>query len=271
MELAIITDEISLDLEEALSEGKALGFRKYELRCIDNYKMRVPFFNQGREARLLEEIAKKEIEISALTPGVFKNSLSDRSRLQTELDDILPKTCEMAVRLGAPMIIVFAFLEQKASDRAEVIARLREAGQIAKAFGLQISVENEPGHFCDTGVKTAKIVSEVSMDNVGINWDPGNALGAGEIAYPIGYEAIRPHLFNMHVKDNIPLPNSKWENRLIGDGGMNWLGQLKAVKKDAIIPHLTLETHVFPVLESTRENLRRLRILIETIDDFYKP
>ena len=54
------------------------------------------------------------------------------------------------------------------------------------------------------------------------------------------------------------------------DGGMNWLGQLKALKKDAILSHLTLETHVFPVLESTRENVRRLRILMETIEDFYK-
>ncbi len=62
------------------------------------------------------------------------------------------------------------------------------------------------------------------------------------------------------------MPPDKWENRLIGDGGVNWLGQLWALRRDGDLSHLTLETHVFPVLEATREDLRRLRILFETID-----
>ena len=88
MELAILIDEIALDLDLALQEGKALGFFKYELRCIDSYEQRVPFFKAGREDRLLEEVGKKEIEITALTPGVFKNHLSDSDRLLSEMDDI---------------------------------------------------------------------------------------------------------------------------------------------------------------------------------------
>ena len=148
----------------------------------------------------------------------------------------------------------------------EALSILKEAGQIVAKHGLQLSIENEPGFFCDTGVNTAEFVKSINAENVGINWDPANALVAGEAAYPVGYEAVRPYLQNVHIKDAIPIPPDKWENRLIGDGGVNWLGQLRALINDKPIDHLTLETHVFPVLEATREDVRRLKILMNTVE-----
>lgn len=266
MELAILSDEISLDLDEALAEGRALGFRKYEIRCLDDYEHRIPHFKAGRFERLRKAVDDGEIEVTAVTPGTFKIHFSDTDRLRRELDEVLPKTCEMAVRLGAPRVIVFGFMRGNGGTEEQAIAHLREAGVIAARHNLQLSVENEPGSFCDTGVATAEIVRAVAMENVGINWDPANAVIAGEAAYPVGYEAVRPFLQNVHIKDSIPIPPDKWENRLIGEGGVNWLGQLRALRRDAILSHLTLETHVFPVLEATREDLRRLKILFETLD-----
>jgi len=265
VDLAILTDEISLDLDEALDEGKRLGFRKFELRCVDSYEHRVPYLNPGVEERLLRKIENQEIELTALTPGLFKIGLSNTEGIRKALEDALPKTCEMAKRLGAPRIIVFSFLRNGGGNREEALSILKQAGQITAEHGLQLSIENEPGFFCDTGVNTAEFVKSINAENVGINWDPGNALVSGEAAYPIGYEAVRPYLQNVHIKDTIPIPPDKWENRLIGDGGVNWLGQLRALINDKPIDHLTLETHVFPVLEATREDVRRLKILMDTV------
>ncbi len=75
MELAILTDEISLDINDALEEGEALCLRKFELRCADSYEHRVPYLNSKVESRILKEVEQKEIEITALTPGIFKIGL----------------------------------------------------------------------------------------------------------------------------------------------------------------------------------------------------
>lgn len=266
MELAILTDEISLDLDEALREGHQLGFRKYELRCVDSYDHRVPNLNEGVEERLANEIQNGSIEITALTPGFFKLGLAEKDTIKQQLEIGLPKTCEMANRLKASRIIVFGFMRKDGGHRKDTLPLLKDAGSIAASFGLELSIENEPGFFCDTGVNTAEIVQAIGGDNVGINWDPGNAVSSGEAAYPIGYEAVRPFLQNVHIKDTIPIPPDKWENKLIGDGGVNWFGQLRALLEDKPIDYLTLETHVFPVLESTREDVRRLKILMDAID-----
>lgn len=269
-EFGILSDEISLNLEEALSEGKAMGFRKYEIRCMDSYEERIPYFKKVYEDRLLEEIEKGEIEVTAVTPGLFKIHLSDTEKLEKQLHTDLPKTCELSRRMGCPLIILFGFLREEGQNEQAVVERLQEAGKIAAEYDLKLAIENEPGSFCDTGEATAAIIEQVNLENVGINWDPGNAVSSGEAAFPIGYRAVKPYLLNVHIKDTIPIPPDKWENLIIGEGGVNWLGQLKALKKDKILSHLTLETHVFPLLESTREDLRRLKILMETVDAIEK-
>lgn len=263
LELAILSDEISLNLEESFRLGKELGFRKYEIRCLDNYEHRIPNFLPGRIERLEELVNSGSIEITAITPGTFKTNPGDTDRIQFELEDILPRSCELAQRFKCPRLITFGFMREPGFEPEFVVDRLKQAAAITRQFGLDLAVENEPGMYCDTGVNTAAMVKAINRDHVGINWDPANALVSGEAAYPIGYQAVLPYLQNVHIKDAIPIPPDKWENRLIGDGGVNWLGQIRTLLKDRPVSHLTLETHVFPLIESTQENLRRLTLLFD--------
>ena len=267
LEIGILTDEISLDLDEALAKGKSLGFRKYELRCVESYDYRVPNLPTGAEERLKAEVDAGELELTALAPGLFKLPLTNSETIATELASSLPRTCDMAQRLDAPTIIVFSFMRSNDGSKAEAIDLLGKAGEIVASHGLKMAIENEPGFYADTGENTAALVKAIGLENVGINWDPGNAVSSGEAAFPVGYRAVLPFLLNVHVKDTIPVPPDKWENLLIGDGGVNWLGQIRALAKERPSQHITLETHVFPLLESTSENLRRLKILIKAIEE----
>ncbi len=263
MELAILSDELSLDLEESFRIGAEFGFHKYEIRCMDDYEHRVPNFNPGRFERILELVENDTIEVTAVTPGTFKIDLSDTDALKKEMEDILPRACQMARELKSPTLITFGFMREPGVSQEVIVSTLKEAAQIAGDHGLKLAVENEPGSYCDTGQNTTAIVKAIELDHVGINWDPANAVVCGEAGFPIGYEAVLPYIQNVHIKDAIPIPPDKWENRLIGDGGVNWLGQLKHLFKDKPVAHLTLETHVFPLIESTREDLRRLKLLFE--------
>lgn len=246
-----------------------MGFKKYEIRCVGDYEHRVPYIKPEHEQILSDKVAAKEIEITALSPGVFKIGLDDAKAIRKEIDETLTQCCQMAVKLGAPKVIIFGFMGDPSNQQAcaQAVSLLKEAGEIAKSFGLLLAIENEPGSFCDTGANTVKVIEAIAMRHVGINWDPGNALSCGEVPYPIGYELVKPYIQNMHIKDTIPIPPNKWENRLIGDGGVNWVGQLRAAINDDILPYLTIETHVFPLLESTLEELRRIKILLAAIKE----
>ena len=51
------------------------------------------------------------------------------------------------------------------------------------------------------GVNTAAILEAVDSPALRALWDPGNDFVSGGTPYPTGYEAVRPHILHVHVKD----------------------------------------------------------------------
>ena len=263
IEIAIVTDEIALDLQEALKHGFGFGIKKYELRCLGSYEKRIPYVDQTDLDLIDKLLNEKKIEITALSPGTFKIMAGEKEKLNFELKKTLPDTCKLAKKFGAEKIITFGFMRDETTEK-DIIEILKQAGKIAAEYDLILAIENEPGAYCDTAANTLRVIEAINMPNVKINWDPGNAVSSGETAYPTGYDLIKDHMVNLHIKDTVLYPKN--EMKLLNDGGVNWLGQLHAIISEKRLPYITLETHVFPLLESTTEDMKRLKILLEAVE-----
>ena len=264
LEVGIVSDEISLNIEEAIEIGLDLGIKKYEIRCIGSYENRIPFIDQRAIDYLQKNIDARKIEITALSPGTFKIKPSEIDKVNEQLEEVLPATCRLAKQFHADKIISFGFVRDNVAE-GRIVEILQKAGKIVGNEGLILAIENEPGFYCDTGQNTLGIIEKINMDNVRINWDPGNALGAGEVPFPTGYGFVKPYIVNLHVKDTVNYP--KFECRLLNEGGVNWIGQLNAIYQDNLLPFITLETHQVPLIESTREALKRLKLILELIGE----
>ena len=77
-------------------------------------------------------------------------------------------------------------------------------------------------------------------------WDPGNAMFAGENPYPEGYEAVRPFVAHVHVKDAVTGPdgNPKWS--VVGEGAIDYGAHFDALRRDGYPGWISLETHYRP-------------------------
>ena len=264
LEIGIVTDEISLDVREAIEVGLKLGIKNYELRCIGGYDKRVPYVDEKDIDFVLENVSSGKIKITALSPGVFKIKPGDLDRLKFEMEKVLYDTFKLARKLDVNKIIIFGFVRDGTPEE-EVVEILKSAAKLAFEENFVLAIENEPGFYCDTGGNTAKIIKAVKMENLKANWDPANAVGAGEFAFPTGYEKIKNFMVNLHVKDSVSHPEFKCT--LIGDGAVNWFGQLRSIIKDKIISEITLETHHLPLVESTVENLKRLKQILKAVEE----
>jgi sugar phosphate isomerase/epimerase len=263
-EIGIVTDEISLDIKESIEIGLKLGIKSYELRCVGSYEKRVPFIDEGDLNYILKETSAGRIKITALSPGIFKIKPSDSEKLKFEIDETLPKTFKLAKKLNVEKIIIFGFIRDGTPEDF-VVNILKDVAKLAKEENFKLAIENEPGFYCDTGANTASILEKVGAENLGANWDPANAIGAGEFAFPIGYERIKKFVFNIHVKDAVNHPEFKCS--LVGDGSVNWFGQLKAIARDKLVDTITIETHYLPLVDSTIENLKRIRAILKAIEE----
>ncbi len=267
MRIGFVTDEISPNVEEAIALGVEWGIRDFELRT--NNGRRVPQFNSAEIHRLLRLQRQHGLRFTALSPGAFKGTIQEHTRLEQELRETLPQTYQLARLFNAPAVIIFGFkrsAEDAPNDEARVMEVLRRASESARQHGLILAIENEPSFWCDTGANTARMLAQIAAPNLRANWDPGNAIGTEEIPYPQGYAAIKKWIVNVHVKDTIK--GAMVSCVPIGEGKVDWRGQLQALVGDQAVAHVTIETHCLPLLENSRKNLETLRGMLAAAESF---
>jgi sugar phosphate isomerase/epimerase len=103
---------------------------------------------------------------------------------------------EVAERLGAPMVRVFAgWPEGTAAERwADMIVALQEAAAFAQSAGVRLGLENEAG-FTPSVTEHLRILDEVGSPALGLLLDTGN--------YPAGWPSVvqaAPHAVHIHAK-----------------------------------------------------------------------
>lgn len=259
--LGIVSDEVTPSFREAVRHAAAWGITRFEIRCLATG--RVPDVEAAEWADLLRARQELGLTITALSPGIFKHTLAAEADIERELTDVLPRTIAMARESGARTIIVFGFKreagETPASDMAAV-GYLRRAADIAARADITIAIENEPGFHCDTGANTRRIIDSVGSSSLGANWDPCNAYGTTETPFPDGYDALKPVIVNVHAKDT--QKGSLIQCVPIGEGAIDWKGQMHALLRDRIVGHITIETHCLPLVEQSAKNVAVLRSLM---------
>ena len=260
--LGIVSDEISNDFDEAVHHGLSWGISQYEIRVLRSG--RVPDVEEEEFENLIQTTRARGVEITALSPGTFKHPLSRQSDLDRELNETFPRTIALAKKSSASMIISFGFQREegeppKLYDRA--VEYMSKAAALAEKEGMRLAVENEPGFWCDTGANTLRLIRDVDSGALGANWDPCNAYGTDERPYPEGYEAIKPAIINVHAKDT--LKGALIQCVPVGEGIIDWRGQVQALVRDRIVRHITIETHCHPLVENSRKNVEVLRKLLK--------
>lgn len=267
--LGIVSDEIMLNFRTAVECGTSWGISLYEIRCLQSG--RVPNVERSEIADVLRCIKENGIHITALSPGIFKHQLSKQTEIQHELTDVLPRTIALAKELSAPLIIAFGFQREQGESPAHFelgVKIMKTAADLVHKAGLKLAIENEPGFWCDSGANTAKFIRTVNSPALGANWDPCNGYGTPEPPYPDGYNSVKEFIFNVHAKDT--KKGSLIECVPIGEGAIDWKGQLAALAHERRVNHITIETHCLPFVEKSKQNVETLRKMLKENTAFQK-
>jgi sugar phosphate isomerase/epimerase len=284
MNISVVTDEVSADPETAIELGIEWGVRHFELRGVGGE--RVPVLSDFHKARLDELVDEYQIEIVAISPGLFKCPYPPKKRerfslrtfdqalyqgwrsahdlVQYQLEELLPASVEYALKMKAGLIVAFSF------DRAGqppgpapdgALEALQQAAGLVGKFGLKLAIEVEDGFWADTGQSTAALLESVNHPALMVNWDPGNAFAAGDIPYPDGYQEIRSRVAHVHFKDAVRQPDGTCT--YVVEGQIDWAGQIEALVRDDYRGCISIETHMQPKVRSARQAVERLASLIE--------
>ncbi len=259
--LAIVTDELSYDLETAVSIGWNWGIRSYELRRV--YLERAPFYPEAF-FELLPTLRRiyDGIEFVAISPGLFKCPV-DHWSVPHQLGLKLDASFRLAEMVGCRLILVFGF-ERPAGKARElrppqrVVEALNQAAERARRNDFVLAIEIEQGSYADGGTAAAQLVEAVDSPALGINmqrWDP--ALTGDP--WDVGFERMRRHIRHMHYHGiNAPEFGGAEPGK-----DFRWAPKLAALKADGYRGYISVETHLKPRLERSEVTLKALRRVLE--------
>lgn len=279
--LAVLTDEVSIQLEEALDWIKDAGVNYVDLRVIDGKNVADLTDDEALDVR--RNIESRGLKLSSIASPVFKCALDparpvasgDTFGQKEESVDThfakLNRVFQIAKLLGTSRIRIFSFWREAdpAPYMEEVVRHLRRAAQEAEKEGMELLLENEPS--CNGGFaeEIAFLIRHVDSPALRALWDPGNEAYGGREAYPAGYGQVRDILGYVHLKDAYIQADGSGRCVPIGSGNVPMIAQLKALQEDGYDGLFSIETHFIPAGGSrktgTRMTLEALRALLTEV------
>ena len=259
--VAVISDEISQDLEHALQiMSQEWGMQWVEIRGA--WSKNILKFDDSDIAKTKALLDKYKMKVTDIASPLFKvdwpgaplskhaegprDQFGDTSVFKQQ-DDILARSIEIAKQLGTDRVRCFDFwrLDDQAPYRKAMDDKLREGAEKAAKQNIILVLENEMSCNSGTGAEAARTLEAVKAKNFMVNWDPGNAAMLGEVPYPDGYAKLpKNRIGHCHCKDAKQKASGEGrEWAAMGGGLIDWAGQFKALKKDGYKYAVSLETH----------------------------
>ena len=263
LDIGIVTDEITRDLGAALELAAGWGIERFELR--EGGKGRLPHFTP-EEISTLDHAIEAGATITAVSPGIFKGNVAESGRRQREIENIFPRTVELAQRFSCSTVIAFSFdgCDDLPGSRLTVLRAFEQIGEQAAAAGLVVAFENEPQFWIDRPAETVALLEEIGHPALKLNWDPANLHWSGKEPDKEAFDLLAPHIVNLHVKDFTPDDDDvPW--RPLGDGIVPWTTLLQIIVDGSALKQVTVETHCEPLIPNSEKSIEVLRGLLEKI------
>ncbi len=194
-------DEISPELDEQLDTLAEESIRFVELRSVWNKN--VLDLTDDEIEKVGAAISERAIGVSSIGSPVGKVPI---------VEDFAPhlerfhRALHVAKALETPYVRVFSFFmpegEDPATYRDEVLGRMGTLAKEAEDARVVLVHENEKNIYGDTPGRCLDILTEVDSPALRAAWDAANFVQCGvNHPYEEGYEALRPYMEYVHVKD----------------------------------------------------------------------
>jgi sugar phosphate isomerase/epimerase len=234
-----------------------LGMTFAELRVVDGRN--IVDLTDAEVDSVRRRVESRGMRVLSIASPVLKCTLPDAPPIAPHIqqdmfssaygfDDqprLARRAFDIAERTGARIVRVFSYWRTIEPDACfdRVASALGELADEAGRRGLVTGIENE--HACNiaTAAETSRLLAAVDLPSLQVIWDPANALVAGEIPYPDGYDRLPvARIVHVHAKD-CRVDNHVPTFGPLGEMGIDWRGQLAALARDGYRGTISLETH----------------------------
>jgi sugar phosphate isomerase/epimerase len=258
--LAVISDEISQDFDHACAVISGdFGLQWVELRGM--WGNNLQNLSDAELTQVEAIVHRYGLRVTDIASPLFKADWpgAPRSHFSPKNDsfhasfgyqqqrDVLDQSIALAKRFHTSRVRCFDFwrLEDVRPYRAAINEELRKAADTCGRQGVLLVLENEFECNTATGREAAETLAAIPSPNLMLNWDPGNAVMAGELdAYPTAWALLpKDRIGHCHCKNAVRDAEGKIHWAPVGTGYIDWAAQFRALARSGYRHAVSLETH----------------------------
>jgi 3-dehydroshikimate dehydratase len=250
--LSAFADEISDDLDEQIAVLHSENIHFLDLRGV--WGTNVLDLTDQQAIEIKQALDAHHIGIAAIGSPIGKVPIDSPFNQHLQR---LERAFRLAQFFHTPFIRIFSFYPPTASVsgasgvgakafpdpggwRDEVLRRLGEMTALARDAGIILLHENEKDIYGDTTARCLDLLQNNDNAHFQAILDPANFIQCGQTPYPDAYEALRPWLRYIHVKDARP------DGSVVaaGEGAARWPELLQHLRRDGYEGFFSLEPHL---------------------------
>jgi 3-dehydroshikimate dehydratase len=242
--LSAFADEISPDLNEQVEVLLSEGIHFIDFRAA--WHTNILDLSDEQVAKAKEILDTNGIGVAAIGSPIGKLPIDTPLEVHMERFE---RALIMARQFSTKYIRIFSFYPpQNASEsvpapstyREDVLRYLRAMTARASAAGIILVHENEKGIYGDTIARNVDLLQNIDNANFRAVLDPANYLQCQQTPYPDAYDAVRPWLEYVHVKD----VTADGTLVVAGEGEGRWPDLLQRLRTDGYDGFMALEPHL---------------------------
>lgn len=240
--LSAFADEISPNLNEQIAVLQREHIQHIDLRGVEG--INVLDLSDEQVQHIKQTLDEQGIKVAAIASPLGKVPID--TPFESYLERV-ERAIALAHAFQAPFIRIFSFYPP-ASDpsqapeawRNEVIKRLTEMTRRAAQANVVLLHENEKEIYGDTIARCVDVHQQVTDPHFKYALDTANFIQCQQTPYPNAYDALRPWLGYVHVKDALP------DGSVVpaGEGASHWPDLLQRLRQDGYDGFFSLEPHL---------------------------
>jgi sugar phosphate isomerase/epimerase len=239
--LSAFADEISPDLDEQIAVLQSENIHQVDLRGA--WGTNVLDLTDQQVATIKQALASGGIGVAAIGSPLGKVPIDGSFDEQLQR---FARALTLAREFQTPYVRIFSFYppaSQAAAPvdyRDEVLRRMREMTDRARAADVVLLHENERGIYGDTIARCVDLMGSVDDAHFQAVLDPANFVVCGQVPYPDAYDALCSWVRYIHVKD----VRADGALAPAGEGVARWPDLLQRLRQDGYDGVLSLEPHL---------------------------
>ncbi len=240
--LSAFADEISPDLHEQIAVLQHEHIHHIDLRGVEG--INVLDLSDEQAQQIKQTLNEHGIKVAAIASPLGKVPID--TPFESYLERV-ERAITLAHAFQSPFIRIFSFYPPAADPsqapeawRDEVIRRLTEMTRRAAEANVVLLHENEKEIYGDTIARCVDVHQQVTDAHFKYALDTANFIQCQQTPYPDAYNALRPWLGYVHVKDALPDGNVV----PAGEGASHWPDLLQRLRQDGYDGFFSLEPHL---------------------------